>query len=101
MRRYNQQIEDAYAGSKRQGDMMRDRNIERSSAQDRKNRYRDDQYQYDQHGRSFDEHNQYDDQRTDRYGYERSSLYNNQRGKQRSNEGRNGYPETYRSSMGG
>jgi osmotically-inducible protein OsmY len=102
MRNYNQQIEDAYARSKRQGDMMRDRNIERSSGQDRRNRYRDDRYQYPQQGRSFDEHNQYDDQRTDRYGYERSSLYNNeQRREHRSYENRNNYPETYRSAMGG
>jgi osmotically-inducible protein OsmY len=100
MRTYNQQIEDAYAGSKRQGDMMRDRNIERSSGQDRRNRYRDDQYQYPQRG-SFEDHNQYDDQRTDSYGYERSSLYNNQQRQQRSVGNDNDYPETYRSAMGG
>jgi osmotically-inducible protein OsmY len=100
MRTYNQQIEDAYAGSKRQGDMMRDRNIERSSGQDRRNRYRDDQYQYPQRG-SFEEHNQYEDQRTDRYGYERSSLYSNDRRQQRSSGNRDHYPETYRSAMGG
>jgi hypothetical protein len=75
MKTYNQQIEDAYTGSKRQGDMMRNRNIEFSSGQDRKNRYRDDLYQYPPQPRPFYDHNQYDDQRTDRYGYERSSLY--------------------------
>src|SRR5688500_14428701 len=97
MRNYNQQIEDAYMGSKRQGDMMRDRNIERSSGQDRRNRYRDDRYEYPREPRPFDEHNVYDDQRTDSYGYERSSLYTRGR-----NDGRkNNYPETYRSAMGG
>jgi osmotically-inducible protein OsmY len=98
MRSYNQQIEDAYAASKRQGDMMRDRNIERSSGQDRRNRYWNDRYQYQQNDRSTEEHNVYDDQRTDRYGYERSGLYNNPRQQQRSTEN---YPETYRSGMGG
>ncbi|MBT1690289.1 BON domain-containing protein [Dawidia soli] len=46
MRTYNQQIEDAYASSRREGDSMRNREIERSSGQDRRNRYRDDQYEY-------------------------------------------------------
>lgn len=46
MRTYNQQIEDAYASSRREGDMMRNREIERSSGQDRRNRYRDDKYSY-------------------------------------------------------
>ncbi|MBT1707208.1 BON domain-containing protein [Fulvivirgaceae bacterium PWU5] len=46
MRTYNQQIEDAYASSRREGDGMRNREIERSSGQDRRNRYRDDKYSY-------------------------------------------------------
>jgi osmotically-inducible protein OsmY len=40
MNDYNKQIEAAYLTSKRQGDMMRDRNIERSPHQDRRNRLR-------------------------------------------------------------
>lgn len=44
MKRYVDQIEDAYVGSRRQGDMMRDRQIERTSAQDRRNRYGRFQY---------------------------------------------------------
>jgi osmotically-inducible protein OsmY len=101
MKSYNQQIEDAYVASKRQGDMMRDRDIERSSGQDRRNRYRDDRYRYpEQH--PFDEYNQGEDQRTDRYGYERSTLYNSDRARQeRYDERRESYPETYRSAMGG
>jgi hypothetical protein len=98
MRRYNQQIEDAYAASKRQGDMMRDRDIERSSGQDRQNRYRNDLYNYPRQHRPFDEVNRGDEQRTDRYGYERSSLYNAERVR---GQGRGSYPETYRSAMGG
>ena len=45
MKRFNQQIEDAYVGSRRQGDRMRDPEIERSSGQDRRNRYREDKDQ--------------------------------------------------------
>jgi len=81
MKTYNRQIEDAYVGSKRQGDMMRNRNIERSSGQDRRNRYRDDLYESPPEARPFEEHNQYDDERTDRYGHERSSLYNSGQGR--------------------
>lgn len=101
MRTYNQQIEDAYAGSKRQGDMMRDRNIERSSGQDRRNRYREDRYQFSQGPGPFTEHNQYDDQRTDAYGYERSSLFDSRERRGDSNANSDTYPDTYRSSMGG
>jgi osmotically-inducible protein OsmY len=99
MRTYNQQIEDAYAASKRQGDMMRDRAIEQSSGQDRRNRYRDDQFTNSQGGRSFGEQNVYDDQRTDRYGYERSSIYSNRNVDGDSNGSHRGKgPKNYRRS---
>lgn len=76
MKTYNQQIEDAYTRSKRQGDLMRNREIERSSGQDRRNRYRDDRYQFAVPHERFNDFGprQY---RTDNYGYERSTLYNN------------------------
>jgi hypothetical protein len=93
MRNYNQQIEDAYLQSKRQGDLMRDRQIERSSGQDRRNRYRDDRYQFPEEHIPFDNRDR-EAERTDRYGYERSNLNN-------SNFDRGNYPETYRSGMDG
>jgi hypothetical protein len=103
MRSYIQQIEDAYASSKRQGDLMRDRNIERSSGKDRKNRYRDDQYLYPRPPRPFEDHNQNNDQRTDRYGYERSAFYRNDqlRNQHGSMDRYNQYPGSYESCRGG
>jgi osmotically-inducible protein OsmY len=101
MRSYNQQIEDEYTWSKRQGDLMRDRNIERSSGQDRRNRYRDDRYQFPEQHQPYDEDYMGDTGRTDRYGYERSSLYNELRQRPQHNEDRTRYPETYRSAMSG
>jgi len=44
MANYHDEIEAAYLTSRRQGDMMRDRERERSPHEDRRNRYRDDQY---------------------------------------------------------
>jgi osmotically-inducible protein OsmY len=102
MKRYNQQIEDAYVGSRRQGDMMRDRDIERSSGQDRTNRYRDDRYQYSQEYRPFDRQNQGSEDRVDRYGYERARLYSSDQAyRERLDDMRRSYPETYRSAMSG
>ena len=91
MRNYNQQIEDAYAQSKRQGDLMRSRQIERSSGQDRRNRYRDDRYQFPESHVPFNP--RYGEGRTDRYGYERSNLYN------RYDANRDRWPETYHPKM--
>ena len=104
MRSYNQQIEDAYAASKRQGDSLRNREIERSSSQDRRNRYRDDRYQFDEQNDTFRDPYPGMNQRTDRYNYERSMLFNNpeiglEEGLQDRRITR--YPETYRSAMGG
>jgi hypothetical protein len=47
MRNYNEQIEAAYLSSRRQGDMMRDRNMERSPHQDRSNRLRSNEEQHE------------------------------------------------------
>ncbi|MBT1695876.1 BON domain-containing protein [Fulvivirgaceae bacterium PWU4] len=102
MRRYNQQIEDAYASSKRQGDLMRAREIERSSGQDRRNRYRDDRYEFPARHRPFDRDDRGETERTDRYGYERSAMRNSdmvRRGQ--SGERRDNYPDTYRSAEAG
>lgn len=119
MRRYNEQIEDAYAGSKRQGDLMRNRDIEHSAGQDRRNRYRDDKYQlqhspsenadhgddqeYDSRGRYVGtrggEYTDYADtskQDKNYRGYSDEDYpYYNERMKQSN------YPDTYRSAMGG
>jgi hypothetical protein len=46
MRNYNDRIEAAYLTSKRQGNLMRDRQRERSPHEDRRNRYMDEQYRY-------------------------------------------------------
>lgn len=100
MRSYNKQIEDACAGSKRQGGMMRDRDIERSSGQNRMNRYRDDRYQYPERHEAFDARYAAEDQRTDQYGYERSSLYDHQR-MERQPSFTDHYPDTYRSASSG
>jgi hypothetical protein len=97
MKNYNQQIEAAYVRSKRQGDLMRDRSIERSSGQDRKNRFREDLFHYaahyePQHGDALD-----DSQRVDRYSYERAMFQQFRgRGTQRSD-----YPMTYRGALAG
>lgn len=102
MRRYNQQIEDAYASSKRQGDLMRAREIERSSGQDRRNRYRDDRYEFREHHRPFDRDYLSEPERTDRYGYERSAMYNSEAAwRGQSRERRPNYPDTYRSADAG
>jgi osmotically-inducible protein OsmY len=98
MRNYNQQIEDAYVASRRQGNMMRDRNIERTSSQDRRNRYWSDRYQYPEQHQPYQQNYQADVERTDRYGYERSAMYSNQRINQ---DRRSEYPETYRSAQAG
>jgi osmotically-inducible protein OsmY len=79
MRTYHQQIEDAYSISKRQGDLMRDREMERSSAQDRRNRYRDDLYQLPARHYAFNNNYHGEAGRTDRYGYEHSLLVNRER----------------------
>ena len=98
MRSYNQQIEDAYAASKRQGDMMRNPQIERSSGQDRRNRYRNDRYQFPEQHVPYNRYNDSED-RTDRYGYERSNIYNDWISDEHRDQQR--YPETYRSAMDG
>jgi osmotically-inducible protein OsmY len=127
MRRYNQQIEDAYSGSQRQGDLMRNRNIEQSSGQDRRNRYRDDRHQLEMEHNSFQnsgkqdnrEGRQDDDQRFGTRGGEYSddvpplqaATSENSRSYRGYSEEdypyykarmkRTDYPDTYRSAMGG
>jgi osmotically-inducible protein OsmY len=46
MRNYNDEIEAAYITSIRQGNMLRDRQRERSSHEDRRNRYLENTYRY-------------------------------------------------------
>lgn len=60
MRNYSDQVEAAYLSSQRQGDMMRDRNLERGTHWDRRNRYREVEYnpvvERDPHGRRWERH---------------------------------------------
>jgi hypothetical protein len=91
MRTYNQQIEDAYAASKRQGDLMRDREIERSAGQDRRNRYREDLDQYNYQQEPF--RHDMEDERFRNASFGQPSRYDD------FDEPRGRYPDTYRSAM--
>ncbi|HYC83879.1 MAG TPA: BON domain-containing protein [Chryseosolibacter sp.] len=60
MRNYNDRIEAAYLTSRRQGDLMRDPQTERSPHEDRRNRYIDHEYRWeaDTQQRRLDRDNQ-------------------------------------------
>jgi hypothetical protein len=84
MRNYNDEIEAAYLTSKRQGDMMRDRDRERSPHEDRRNRYRDDRYAY---GPTSEERQRWEDSRVEQ---------NNSQSPERDNRGKG--PRNYKRS---